>query len=90
MKLSLNQIYRLTILGTLVLAVAMTLGLFLFLYQYLYKTITETEYIVSLQREYAVEPLNHGVYRKLLEATERRKKKQQPDWERAGNPFLPY
>ncbi|TAL19155.1 hypothetical protein EPN90_04245 [Patescibacteria group bacterium] len=87
MKLTLKQIYRLSLLIMIVSVFISVLFIFFFLYNYLYKTITQTEYIVTLQREYAIEPLDYKIFREILEANKKRKMKKEPQWENAVNPF---
>lgn len=90
MRLTLGQIYRVSIVATGVVASALALfGLF-FLYNYAYRTVTETEYIVTLQREYAVEPLKYQQYRELLSRNENRRNRKAPDWSSANDPFRGY
>ncbi len=87
MQLSIRTIYKITIIASLGSAALLTVVGFGFLYKYLYKTITETEYIISLQREYAIDPLNYQIFRGLVENNEKRKARPEPNWTVAGNPF---
>ncbi len=59
----------------------------LFLYQHLYKTITETEHILILRREYGVDPLHTNIFVALQQAQEERRAKTTPDWSSAPNVF---
>ena len=89
-KFTLGQLYRIVVLASTASAVALAVFGCTFLYRYLYKAITETEYIVSFQREYAIDPLRFQSYRALVDGDEHRKTKTPPDWTNAPNPFAKY
>lgn len=90
MKLTLGQIYRISIAATAVVAGALAAFGIYFLYAYAYRTVTQTEYIVTLQREYAVEAFKFQEFSQLVNANRARKAAPPPDWTSANDPFRNY
>lgn len=90
MKLSVGQVHRIAIVGELALAGILTVAGASFLFSYVYRSVTETEYIVTLQREYGIQPLNYHAYKQVLDDQESRARRPPPEWEKARDPFLPY
>jgi|GEM_PF-6646369 len=89
-RLTLGQVYRISIGVSAACALLIAAFGFFFLYRYLYKTITETEYIVNLQREYAVEPLNFQIFKDLVAGDKERRSRTEPNWSASPDPFRGY
>jgi len=92
-KISLSKaikIFHSSSWGILVIFIILISILSFFLYNNIYKAITQSEEIVVLQGQLALEPVDISLFRTILGRIENKKIGQTINFDNLKNPFLPY